>query len=143
MTQQYLNNNVKEMDSEGRWRKVEHKKRKSKPRWDSERNKRIDRSSVKRETTTLFITEFDEMWSARDLYMEFKKLGVIDEVVIPLRKDSREIRYGFVRFPGEEDDRLLATRLDNLFLEGRKLHANIPRFRRSVQVMVKEKNMMK
>lgn len=74
--------------------------------------------------------------------MEFKQLGAINEVGIPPRKDSRGRRYDFVRFLEVKDERLLVTRMDNLFLEGRKLHVNIPRFKRSEHVMVKEKETM-
>lgn len=75
--------------------------------------------------TSFFFIEFDDKWIARDIYGVFKKMGEIDEVFI-LRKRGR--RYGFIRFFNVKDDRLLATKLDNVFLEGKKIFANIPRF---------------
>ncbi|XP_058760917.1 uncharacterized protein LOC131634287 [Vicia villosa] len=79
-------------------------------------------------TTTFFMTEFGEEWRARDLYQKFKEFGDLDEVIIASKRDKRGRRFGFIRFFNVTDERLMATKLDNLFLHGRKLHVNIPKF---------------
>lgn len=38
--------------------------------------------------STFFFTKFDDKWTARDLYIEYKELGDIDEVIIPPKKDK-------------------------------------------------------
>lgn len=81
-------------------------------------------------STTFFVTEFGYKWRANDLLYEFKKLGEVEEVVIPPKKDSKGRRYGFTHFLNVKDEKLLATKLDNIILDGRKLFANVPRFNR-------------
>ncbi|XP_058783455.1 uncharacterized protein LOC131658143 [Vicia villosa] len=83
-----------------------------------------------RKTSTFFVTEFADCWEARDLYHEFKDLGDIDEVYIPNKRTLRGKRYGFVRFFNVADEKMLETKLDNLFLDGKKIFANIPKFGR-------------
>lgn len=74
--------------------------------------------------TTFFFTEFGLKSKARDMLFEFKELGLVEKVVIPLKKDKFGRRYGFVRFLNVQDTKLLAIKLDNVVLEGRKLYAN-------------------
>ncbi|XP_058733331.1 uncharacterized protein LOC131604934 [Vicia villosa] len=88
--------------------------------------------------SSFFFTKFGSKWKARDLLFEFKEFGVIDEVVIPSKWDKFGRRYGFVRFFDVEDEKLLGIKLDSLILEGRKLHANLPRFQR----LAKNKEML-
>lgn len=62
------------------------------------------------------------------MYEVFRKFEDIDEVVIPSKRDIRGQRYGFIRFFEVKDARLLATKLDNIFIENKKLFFNLPRF---------------
>lgn len=71
------------------------------------------------------------MESVRPVY-EFKGFEEIDEVIIPPRRDKRGRRFSFVCFYNVEDARLLATKMDNVMLDGRKIYANVPRFQRKV-----------
>lgn len=106
--------------------------RKGEGAWDVavEGRKRIDGV----DTTTFFITEFGEAWKVRDLLVELKDLGEIVEVVIPNKRNRRGRRYGFARFGNVVDEKLLAIKLDNVILEGRIMHANLPRFQRAAKV---------
>ncbi|XP_058740938.1 uncharacterized protein LOC131613268 [Vicia villosa] len=88
------------------------------------------REEGKSTTTTFFVTKFDDKWEARDLYHEFKELGDIDEVFIPNKKTRWGKKYGFARFFNVGDERVLEMKLDNLFLDGRKIFANLPKFGR-------------
>ncbi|XP_058776600.1 uncharacterized protein LOC131650917 [Vicia villosa] len=84
----------------------------------------------KRRISSFFVTSFPEKYKSRDLYKVFVKYGDIDEMVIPLKKDIRSNIYGFVRYFDVEGERLMAIKLDNIFMEERKIRANIPRFNR-------------
>ncbi|CAI8587405.1 unnamed protein product [Vicia faba] len=52
---------------------------------------------------------------------------------IPPKRDKVGRRYGFVRYFNIADERLMATKLDNVILDGRNIFANIPRFQRSAR----------
>lgn len=53
--------------------------------------------------------------------------------VIPSKRDWRGEKYGFIRFFNIENTKFLETKLDNLWLEGRKLRANVSKFNRNNQ----------
>lgn len=108
----------------GRWFKVVRNKGRGieAVRWDIWKN---DLGGDKGEATTFFITDFEDKWRATDLFFELKEFGLTEEIVIPLKKDSRGLRYGFVRFIEVEDARIMEVKLDNVWLEGKKLKANM------------------
>lgn len=68
------------------------------------------------------------------MYHEFKDLGEIDEVFIPFKRTRWGKKYGFVRFLNVKDEKLLKTKLDNLFLGEKKIFANLPKFERKHNV---------
>ncbi|XP_058768749.1 uncharacterized protein LOC131642531 [Vicia villosa] len=113
------------------WVKVNRKGRNAftSIKWDIFKNPTV---GVRGDITLFFITDFEQKWGARDLFFEFKNLGVVDEIVIPPKKDWRGQKYGFVRFVKVEDIRLLEIKLDNFWLDGRKLKANVSKFKRKV-----------
>lgn len=119
-------------ESADRWRKVTRKLVGTREvgLWDVavEGRKRNDGAEV----TSFIITEFSDKWKARDLLIELKELGEIVDVVIPSKRDRRGRRYSFTRSINVEDEKLLAIKLDNVILEGRKLFANFPRLQRPV-----------
>lgn len=51
-------------------------------------------------------------------------------MVIPSKVNRLGKRYGFVRFSKVEDARVLGIMLDNIMIDGKKIHANVPRFER-------------
>lgn len=71
---------------------------------------------------------FADKLRAKDLYEVLKDTGDIDKVIIPPKRDKRGNKYNFVRFFNVRDERSMATKLDNTFIEGRKLFYNLPRF---------------
>ncbi|CAK8575102.1 unnamed protein product [Lathyrus sativus] len=79
-------------------------------------------------TVSFFITEFPDKVNAKELFEVFKVYGVISEVFIAGRHDKRGRRFGFAKFRKVHDPRVLACNLDSIVLEGKKMHANIPRF---------------
>ncbi|XP_058775246.1 uncharacterized protein LOC131649501 [Vicia villosa] len=118
-------NNVREG-----WTTVERNsfRREGVGKWDVARGE--GRKTEGAAASSFFFTEFGSRWKTRDLMFEFKDMRDIDEVVIPSKRDKFGRRYGFVRFFNVEDEKLLGIKLDSLILEGRKLHANPPRFQR-------------
>ncbi|XP_058784954.1 uncharacterized protein LOC131659847 [Vicia villosa] len=71
---------------------------------------------------------------ARDLYDVFKDYGVVDEVIIPGKRDKSGKKFGFVRFFEVVDADNLAVKLDNIFIGKQKLFVNFPRFHRGKEV---------
>lgn len=62
---------------------------------------------------------------SKEMYNNFRGLGNIYEVVIPPKKYRRGKNYGFVRFKSIENIILMAVKLDNIIIEGRKIYANV------------------
>lgn len=50
-------------------------------------------------------------------------------VILP-RRNKFGKRFGFSCFRGVEDARMVAVKLDNISIDGKKIHANQPRFNR-------------
>ncbi|KAI5415173.1 hypothetical protein KIW84_040576 [Lathyrus oleraceus] len=92
------------------------------------------------EITSFFFSSIPDSFNARDLHEVFSRFGEVDEVVIPMKKDVRGKRYGFVRFFNVVDSRRLACKLDNIFVENVKLQVNIPRFSRNSNSTVSNRN---
>ncbi|XP_058750760.1 uncharacterized protein LOC131623755 [Vicia villosa] len=113
---------------ENQWHRVKGGGRRVE-KWDIARDDRR-KSSLGSRSSSFFVTEFGEKWKAKDLFFEFKVLGEIEEVVIPPRRDKHGRRFGFVQFFNVKDEEMMATKFDNIILEGRKIFANLPRFRR-------------
>lgn len=95
--------------------------------WSARRGKEI---SSNEEASSFFVTEFPEEMSAKDLFEIFNGYGLVMEVAIPPRRDKKGRRFRFLRFKKVENERVLATKLDNIFIRGRKLYSNVPRFNR-------------
>lgn len=63
------------------------------------------------------------------MFEVFKVFGDIDdEVVIPSVRYIIGRRFGFMRFFDVNNDRVLVTKLDKIFLGKHKLFINLPRF---------------
>ncbi|CAL5205475.1 unnamed protein product [Lathyrus oleraceus] len=84
--------------------------------------------------SSFFFTKFSFFRGAKEMFEIFKEHGMVVEVVIPPRRDKRGKIYGFVRFIKVVDARILAVKLDNIFIQGKKIYANIPRFQRGRNV---------
>ncbi|XP_058747128.1 uncharacterized protein LOC131620126 [Vicia villosa] len=79
---------------------------------------------------SIFFSEMPDRIRACDIYDLFGCYGEVEEVVIPTKRNGWEKRYRFARFTDTEDARLLAVRLDNIIIDGKKIHANLPRIDR-------------
>ncbi|CAK8566571.1 unnamed protein product [Lathyrus sativus] len=79
---------------------------------------------------SFFFTEFLDDHEARETFDIFKEYYLVLEVIIPSKRDKRGKIFSFVRFRNIEDSRMMAIKLDNIMINGRKVHANIPWFQR-------------
>ncbi|CAL5185080.1 unnamed protein product [Lathyrus oleraceus] len=61
----------------------------------------------------------------KEMYDELKGFDDIDEIIIPLEKYIGGRRYGFVIVFNVQDERLLAAKLDNIFVGNQKLLVNL------------------
>ncbi|XP_058746552.1 uncharacterized protein LOC131619480 [Vicia villosa] len=122
----------------GGWTEVSYKKRFA-PKWDTfpfgGRNR--NPSASLGEVTSLFVSDFPEGTTAKDLFQLFGCYGSVVEVAISPRRNSFGKRFGFARFVEVIDGRLLAVRLDNIIIGGKKIHVNLPRFKRDSYRRVK------
>ncbi|XP_058763176.1 uncharacterized protein LOC131636584 [Vicia villosa] len=80
--------------------------------------------------SSFYFSEFPDRCRAVDIFKLFGCVGEIVEVVIPPRCNRFGKRFGFARFKEVKDERMLAVKLDNIQIDGRKIHANQPRFNR-------------
>ncbi|XP_058755792.1 uncharacterized protein LOC131629006 [Vicia villosa] len=96
------------------------------PRWDVF----PARSNVEGDVTSFYISEFPDNCRAEDLFGLFGCIGSSVEVAIAPRRNKLGKRFGFARFSDVVDARGLGVKLDNVTFEGKKIHANIPRFER-------------
>ncbi|XP_058732730.1 uncharacterized protein LOC131604301 [Vicia villosa] len=95
--------------------------------WDILKN---DTRGISWPVSTFFFLYFGVQWMAKDLFFEFKDLGLIEEIVIPSKKDWKGLRYGFFRYLNIEDERLVEIKMNNLLPDGRNINANISKFKR-------------
>ncbi|KAI5444714.1 hypothetical protein KIW84_013115 [Lathyrus oleraceus] len=110
--------------SQSRGRKWDHVKPRRRRTWDNVRsNKTIGGRSA--EVSTFFFTSFLEEMRPKEMYDELKGFDDIDEIIIPLEKYIGGRRYGFVIVFNVQDERLLAAKLDNIFVGNQKLLVNL------------------
>lgn len=85
---------------------------------------------VNKEVMSLYVSEFPEAYKARDIFELFGCSGNMVEVAISPRRNKFGKRFEFARFTDVGDGMLLAIRLDNILIDGRKIHVNLPRLTR-------------
>lgn len=71
-----------------------------------------------------YISHFPLRIKSRDIFELFACIGEVEEVVISPRRNKWGRRFGFARFSGVEDNIVLGVNLDNVMIDGSKLHAN-------------------
>ncbi|XP_058766204.1 uncharacterized protein LOC131639756 [Vicia villosa] len=87
---------------------------------------------VEESVSSFFFSDFPTRVRAKDIFELFGCHREVVEVVIPPRSIRNGKRFGFARFVAVADARILAVRLDNILIDGRKIHANIPRYERKL-----------
>ena len=84
-----------------------------------------------KDITSFYFSHFPDFVNETYLWNLFQEWGKVWEVFIPNAKNKQGQRYGFVRFKGVEDEGRLERQLDNkIYIEGKKLFVNKPKFQR-------------
>ncbi|GJV13203.1 nucleotide-binding alpha-beta plait domain-containing protein [Tanacetum coccineum] len=94
----------------------------------SQRTKEDDLAKI---STSLFVTNFPDTCSAKDLFNSCKQYGYVVDAFIPLKRSKAGKRFGFVRFINVFSVERLVNNLCTVWIDHYKLHANITRFQRS------------
>lgn len=74
------------------------------------------------------------------MYELLKEYSLIDEVVISSKRDKRGKNYGFVRFRKVLEERVFVVKLENIFINNKKIYVNIPRFQRGKPEVQQQKH---
>ncbi|PWA77829.1 hypothetical protein CTI12_AA220390 [Artemisia annua] len=82
-------------------------------------------------STSIFITNFPDSLSAKDLFHTCKQYGHVVDSFIPTKRSKAGKRFGFVRFINVFNDDRLVNNLHTIWVDRFKLHANIARFQRA------------
>ncbi|PWA96169.1 hypothetical protein CTI12_AA041880 [Artemisia annua] len=87
---------------------------------------------VARISTSIYITNFPESISAKELFHSCKVYGHVVDSFIPTKRAKNGKRFGFVRFIKVFNVERLVSNLCMVWINRHKLHANIARFQRDV-----------
>ncbi|GJU35247.1 nucleotide-binding alpha-beta plait domain-containing protein [Tanacetum coccineum] len=85
---------------------------------------------VARISTAVYITNFPESTSAKELFHTCKQYGHVVDSFIPSKKSKNGKRFGFVRYINVFSEERLVNNLCTVWIDRFKLHANIARFQR-------------
>ncbi|GJZ19503.1 nucleotide-binding alpha-beta plait domain-containing protein [Tanacetum coccineum] len=81
-------------------------------------------------STSVFVTNFPEQFSSRDLWRTCQVYGRVVDAFIPNRRSRTGSRFGFVRFIQVKDVDRLVGNLCTIWVDRLRLHANVARFQR-------------
>ncbi|GKF76208.1 nucleotide-binding alpha-beta plait domain-containing protein [Tanacetum coccineum] len=92
---------------------------------------RTKEDDVAKISTSVFITNFPESCSAKDLFQSCKKYGHVVDTFIPTKRSKTGKRFGFVRFINVFNEERLVNNLCTVWIDRSRLHANIARYHRN------------
>ncbi|GJW57333.1 nucleotide-binding alpha-beta plait domain-containing protein [Tanacetum coccineum] len=92
---------------------------------------RTKEDDVAKISTSIFITNFPDSCSAKELFHACKQYGYVVDSFIPSKRSKAGKRFGFVRFINVFNEERLVNNLCTVWIDRFKLHANIARFHRS------------
>ncbi|GKD52849.1 RNA-directed DNA polymerase, eukaryota [Tanacetum coccineum] len=98
--------------------------------WHKVTRKKSMEDLTQRISKSVFITNFPDHFSARDLWMVYKGYGTVVDVYIPNRKSKAGKRYAFVRFIRVDNMERLVNNLCTVWNGRLHMHANVVRFDR-------------
>ncbi|GJR47638.1 nucleotide-binding alpha-beta plait domain-containing protein [Tanacetum coccineum] len=91
------------------------------------RSKEDDVSKI---STSIFVTNFPDSFSAKDLFHSCKQYGHVVDSFIPTKRTKDGKRFGFVRFINIFNVERLVNNLCTIWVGRSKFHANVARFKR-------------
>nr|GEZ43549.1 nucleotide-binding alpha-beta plait domain-containing protein [Tanacetum cinerariifolium] len=92
---------------------------------------RSKEDDVSRISTSIFVTNFPYLFSAKELFHSCKQYGHVVNTFIPSKRSKAEKRFGFVRFINVFNVERLVNNLCTIWVDRFKFHANIARFHRA------------
>ncbi|GJW01024.1 RNA-directed DNA polymerase, eukaryota [Tanacetum coccineum] len=93
-------------------------------------SKRTKEDDVLKISTSVFVTNFPEQVSAKDLWNACKQYGHVVDAFIPNKRSKAGKRFGFVRFIKVFDVERLVGNLCTVWIGRHRIHANAARFHR-------------
>ncbi|GJX98280.1 RNA-directed DNA polymerase, eukaryota [Tanacetum coccineum] len=94
----------------------------------SQRSKEDDIHKI---SISVFVTNFPDNFTAKDLWNTCKQYGYVVDAFIPNRRSKAGKRFGFVRFIKAFDVERLVNNLCTVWVGHQKIHANLARFQRA------------
>ncbi|GKB39564.1 nucleotide-binding alpha-beta plait domain-containing protein [Tanacetum coccineum] len=91
---------------------------------------RSKEDDVAKISVSVYITNFPDNCTAKDLFNKCKQYGHVIDAYIPLKKSIAGKRFGFVKFINVFSVERLVSNLCTIWINKHKLHANISRFQR-------------
>nr|GEX76195.1 nucleotide-binding alpha-beta plait domain-containing protein [Tanacetum cinerariifolium] len=92
---------------------------------------RSKEDDVAKISTTVYVTNFPESLSAKELFNSCNVYGHVVDSFIPTKRAKNGKRFGFVRFINVFSKERLVNNLCTVWIDRYKLHANISRFHRN------------
>nr|GEZ99884.1 nucleotide-binding alpha-beta plait domain-containing protein [Tanacetum cinerariifolium] len=92
---------------------------------------RSKEDDVSRISTTIYVSNFPESFSAKDLFHSCKQYGHVVDTFIPFKKSKDGKRFGFVSFINVFNAERLVSNLCTIWVDRSKFHADIARFHRA------------
>ncbi|PWA67088.1 hypothetical protein CTI12_AA319520 [Artemisia annua] len=95
------------------------------------RSVKTKEDDVARISTSIFITNFPEATSAKELFIACSQYGHVVDSFIPTKRSRAGKRFGFVRFINVFSVDRLVNNLYTVWIDRFKFHANVARFNRA------------
>ncbi|GJT75472.1 zinc finger, CCHC-type containing protein [Tanacetum coccineum] len=94
-------------------------------------SRRSKEDDVNRISISIYVTNFPENFSAKELFQSCKQYGHVVDSFIPRKRTKEGKRFGFVRFINVFNVDRLVNNLCTIWVGQFKLHANKARFQRA------------
>ncbi|GJZ36499.1 RNA-directed DNA polymerase, eukaryota [Tanacetum coccineum] len=94
------------------------------------RGYRTKEDDLAKVSMSIYVTNFPESCSAKDLFQSCKVYGHVVDSYIPLKRSKSGKQFGFVRFINVFSVERLISNLSTIWIGKFRLHANITRFQR-------------
>ncbi|GKF23253.1 nucleotide-binding alpha-beta plait domain-containing protein, partial [Tanacetum coccineum] len=91
---------------------------------------RLKEDDVSKISTSIFVTNFPDSFSAKDLFHSCKQYGHVVDSFIPTKRTKDGKHFGFVRFINVFNVKRLVNNLCTIWVGRSKFHANVARFKR-------------
>lgn len=85
---------------------------------------------MNRISTSVYVTNFPESVTAKELFQACKQYGHVVDSFVPNKKSKTGKRFEFVKFINVFSEERLVNNLCTIWMDRFKLHANIARFQR-------------